>query len=144
MRTRVLRALGLAAMLAMLTAGVTLADAGGRGTVTITTHDQNVLLFSFPTTNPCTGATGTLDATAATEVFHVTSFTTGPEFWMTGTAQGTVTFTPDDPQGVSLSGHFASWFGESANNKNDVQHDTNTFQLFGPTVRTSSSMAPTT
>jgi hypothetical protein len=39
-------------------------------------------------------------------------------------AQGTVTFTPDDPSGISASGHFASWFGESGNNKNDVQHDT--------------------
>jgi len=26
---------------------------------------------------------------------------------------------------------FTSWFGESSNNQNDVQHDTNTFQLNG-------------
>ena len=28
------------------------------------------------------------------------------------------------PGGVSASGHFAAWFGESLNAKNDVQHDT--------------------
>jgi hypothetical protein len=32
---------------------------------------------------------------------------------------------------VSASGHFAEWFGESFNNKNDVQHDTSAFQLKG-------------
>ena len=32
---------------------------------------------------------------------------------------------------MSASGHFAEWFGESFNNKNDVQHDTSTFQLNG-------------
>ena len=62
---------------------------------------------------------------------HVTYFTTGPEFWFTSTAEGTATFTPDDPQGVSASGHFAEWFGESFNNKNDVQHQTITFRLKG-------------
>jgi hypothetical protein len=48
-----------------------------------------------------------------------------------GPPQGTATLTPADPQGVSYSGHFATWFGESSNNKNDVQHDTGTFQLSG-------------
>jgi hypothetical protein len=43
---------------------------------------------------------------------------------VTGTQEGTATFTPDDPNGVSASGHFAARFGESANEKNDVQHDT--------------------
>ena len=64
---------------------------------------------------------------SANEVFHVTFFTSGNEFWVTGTDEGTATFTPDDPTGVSASGHFASWFGESSNNKNDVQH--NVFNL---------------
>jgi hypothetical protein len=61
----------------------------------------------------------------------VTSFTSGPEFWMTGTAEGMVTFTPADPQGVGATGHFTEWFGESFNNKNDVQHFTSTFNLKG-------------
>jgi len=131
MSRRVVRAVSLAAVIALLTAGAALADAGGQGTVTITQHANNVQFFSMPVTNPCTGAPGTLTAVAANEVFHETSFTMGPEFWVTGTAEGTATFTPDDPQGVSASGHFAAWFGESSNNKNDVQHDTSTFQLTG-------------
>jgi hypothetical protein len=99
----------------------------------MTTHASNVVLFSMPVTNPCTNQTGTLTAVAANEVFHATFFTApgADEFWVTGTDEGTATFTPDDPSGVSASGHFASWFGESGNNKNDVQHDTNTFQLNG-------------
>jgi hypothetical protein len=64
-------------------------------------------------------------------VFHATFFTNGDEFWVTGMDEGTATFTPDDPSGVSATGHFASWFEESSNNKNDVQHDTNTFNLTG-------------
>src|SRR5712692_4208381 len=119
----VVKAAGLAVVVALLAAGAALADAGGQGTVTITQHAHNDVLFSDSVTNPCTGASGTITATAANEVFHVTFFTTGDEFWVTETAEGTATFTPDDPKGVSGSGHFAAWFGESGNNKNDVQHD---------------------
>jgi hypothetical protein len=120
-------------VVALLAAGAALGDAGGQGTVTITTHANNVQLFSEHVTNPCTGAPGTVTAVAANEVFHVTFFTApgADEFWVTGTDEGTATFTPDDPSGVSASGHFASWFGESGNNKNDVQHDTTTIQLVG-------------
>ena len=128
---RVIRVAALATVLALVAAGVALADAGGQGTVTITTHANNVLLFSMPVTNPCTSAPGTLTAVAANEVFHVTFFTTGPEFWVTGTDEGTATFTPADPHGASYSGHFASWFGESSNNKNDVQHDIFNVNLAG-------------
>src|SRR5205809_4704981 len=131
MSRSVVRIASLAAVIALLTAGAALADAGGQGTVTITTHDHNVKLFSDPATNPCTGQPGTLTAIAANEVFHVTFFTNGDEFWVTGTDEGTITFTPNDPSGVSASGHFAAWFGESFNNKNDVQHDTDTFNLQG-------------
>jgi hypothetical protein len=92
-------------------------------------HDD--VLFSMPVVNPCTGQAGMLTAVSANDVFHVTYFTNGDEFWVTGTGEGTATFTPDDPNGLSASGHFAAWFGESGNNKNDVQHDTNTFQLIG-------------
>ena len=119
----------VAAVVALLTAGAALADAGGRGTVTITTHDHDVTLFSDPVTNPCTAAPGTLTAVAANTVFHVTFFTNGDELWVTGTDEGAFTFTPDTPGGVTGSGHFAAWFGESFNNKNDVQHFTNTFNL---------------
>lgn len=130
MPKHVLRAVSLAAALALLTAGATLADAGGQGTVT-TTQQFRGLVFSHLVTNPCTGDTGTLTASVKTGVFHVTSFTTGPEFWVTSTDEGTATFTPDDPTGVSASGHYAEWFGESFNNKNDVLHDTSMFNLKG-------------
>jgi hypothetical protein len=131
MRTRLLAAVGTIAAVVLMAAGVAVADAGGQGTVTITQHAHDVVLFSMPALNPCSGATGTVTAVAANEVFHVTFFTNGDEFWVTGTDEGTATFTPDDPHGVSASGHFASWFGESSNNKNDVQHDTANFVLTG-------------
>jgi hypothetical protein len=121
---RVVRIAALAAVIALLTAGAALAAAGGQGTVTVTQHAHNVPLFSMPVTNSCTGESGTLAAVAANEVFHITYFTNGDEFWVTGTDEGAATFTPDNPNGISASGHFASWFGESGNNKNDVQHDT--------------------
>ena len=62
-------------------------------------------------------------------MFPVTFFANSDEFWVTGTDEGAFTFTPDTPGGVTGSGHFAAWFGESFNNKNDVQHSTNTFNL---------------
>jgi hypothetical protein len=122
-------AASLAAIVALLAAGAALA--AGRGTVTITEHAHNVVLFSDHDTNPCNGESGTVTAIAANEVFHITFFTNGDELWVTGTDEGTVTFTPDDPTGVSATGHFAAWFGESLNEKNDVQHFTNTFNLRG-------------
>ena|SRR5690348_10122480 len=133
MVSRFLRVAVLVAALSLLVAAAASASSGGMGTVTMTTHGHNDTLFSMPVVNPCTGAPGTLTAVAANDVFHVTFFTApgADEFWVTGTAEGTATFTPDDPSGISASGHFASWFGESSNNKNDVQHDTNTFQLIG-------------
>jgi len=116
----------------LLATGGALADAGGQGTVTITQHASNVELFPpMSVTNPCNGQSGTLSAIAANSVFHVTFFTNGDEFWVTGTGEGTATLTPSGPSGVSYTGHFAAWFGESSNNKNDVQHDTNTFVLTG-------------
>jgi len=120
---------GLAAALALLTTGAALA--GGQGADTVTQQARNVQLFSISTVNPCTGASGTLTATAATEVFHETVVTPGVQGVFTVTAQGVATFTPDDPQGVSASGHFAFWFGESRNRENDVRHETDTFQLNG-------------
>jgi hypothetical protein len=132
MHGRVFRALSLAAVLSLLTVGAALADAGGQGTVTSNQQFRNTALFApQPMTNPCTGAPGILTAIAKTAIFHSTTFTTGPETWITTTAEGTTTFTPDDPLGVVASGHFSEWFGVSLNNKNAVQHDTSTFQLRG-------------
>src|SRR5262249_55199502 len=103
---RFVRAAALVAVLGATTPTAALADAGGNGTVTITQHAYNDVLLSEHVTNPCTGEPGTVTAIAANEVFHVTYFTNGDEFWATGTGEGTATFTPDDPDGVSASGHF--------------------------------------
>jgi hypothetical protein len=133
MSSRVVRLASLGALIALFSAATALAGAGGQGTVTFTQHANNVVLFSTPVTNPCNGEKGTLTAIAANEVFHETFFTApgADEFWVTGTDEGTATITPDTPGGGSASGHFVSWFGESSNNQNDVQHATNTFNLTG-------------
>ena len=125
------RAGSLAGVVVLFSAGVALAAAGGRGTVTETQHAHNEVLFSEEGANPCTGEPGTLTAIATNSVFHVTFFETSDEFWVTGTDEGTVTFTPTNPSGVSASGHFALWFGEASNNKNEVKHETSTFNLKG-------------
>ena len=120
-------------------------SAGGQGADTVTQQFRNVLLFSISTVNPCTGASGTFTATAATEVFHETVLTPGLQGLVTVTAQGVATFTPDDPTGVSASGHFAVWFGESRNSKNDVPDTTRTHSnLTALTVRVPSCAWPTT
>ena len=132
MLRRVLRRAGaLGAVGALLWAGLAIAAAGGRGTVTETVHEHNVLFFSEEQPNPCTGELGTLAAVATNSVFHVTFFETSDEFWLTGTGEGTATFTPKDAGGVSATGHFTTWFGVSANNRNEVEHNTNTFVLHG-------------
>ena len=117
----------VAAGLLAVTTTVALAS-NGAGTTTTTQQARNVLLFSNPAQNPCSGAAGTVTAVAKTEKFHITTQADG-NFWVTGSAQGMVTFSPTDPSDASASGHFATWFGESSNEKNDVQHDTGTFQL---------------
>jgi hypothetical protein len=123
----------LGALVALATAGAALAAAGGQGTVTTTTHAHDVVLFTMATQNPCTGESGTLTAVSANEVMHQTFFTApgADEFWATQTDEGTATFTPDDPGGVSATGHFQAWFGVSGNNRNSVEHDTNNFNLTG-------------
>ena len=123
------RGVCLATLVTLLGAGVTLA--AGRETVTETQHEHNVVFFSEATVNQCTREKGTLTAVAANSVFHVTSFPNSDEFCVTGTGEGTATFTPENLGGVSGSGHFAVWFGASGNNKNDVEHNTTTFVLNG-------------
>lgn len=124
------RGAAIVAVLALLPVGAAYAAAGGAGTETLTEHEHNVELFSFPTENPCTGAAGTLTAIASNAVFHITTQADG-DHWVTGTAEGIATFTPEEAGGVLYSGHFASWFGEALNNKNSVAHDTSTFVLNG-------------
>jgi hypothetical protein len=107
-----------------------MADKGGAGTETLTEHAHEVPLFSFPTVNQCTGAAGLLSVVAANEVFHITTQADG-DAWVTGTAEGIATFTPEEIGGVVYSGHFATWFGEEINNKNHVEHSTFDVTLTG-------------
>jgi ribulose-5-phosphate 4-epimerase/fuculose-1-phosphate aldolase len=105
-----------------------LAAAGGAGTETFTEHGHEVPFFSFPAANPCTGEAGTISAVATNFVFHITEQADG-EHWITGTGEGVATFTPEQLGGVSARGHFTAWFGEALNQKNSVEHDTNTIVL---------------
>ena len=75
-------------------------------------------------------APGTLTV-VGNSIFHVTFFENGDESWATGTLTGVATLTPTDPSGVSASGHFTAWFGGAQNNKNEVEHFTNTVHLKG-------------
>jgi hypothetical protein len=122
------RATSLAGALALLCGGV--AVAAGRETVTETEHAHNEVIFSEETTNPCSGETGTV-MVVGNSIFHVTFFENGDESWATGTLEGSASFTPTNPSGVSASGHFVAWFGGAQNNKNEVQHSTNTVTLKG-------------
>ena len=122
------RATSLAGILALLCGGV--AVAAGRGTVTETEHVHHEVIFSEETTNPCNGEPGTLTV-VGNSIFHVTFFENGDEGWATGTLEGAATFAPTNQSGVSASGHFTAWFGGAQNNKNEVEHHTNTVHLKG-------------
>jgi hypothetical protein len=123
------RAGSLAAAIVLLSSTAALAE--GRQTVTETVHEHDVVLFSEPSPNPCTGDSGTISGIARNGVFHATFFEGGDEFWITGTYEGTATFTPDDPEAVSASGHFAAWFGAAGNERNEVETNTFTMVLTG-------------
>jgi hypothetical protein len=78
--------------------------------------------------NPCTGDTGTLTMTY-NDIFHGTINKTGS--WFAGTVEGTIEFAPDNPAAVTYSGHFAAWFGDENNLRNDVEHSTFNAHLTG-------------
>jgi hypothetical protein len=125
--------MGVAALALALTsvfAATALADRGGAGTETFSEHGHGNELFSSQVTDPCNGAPGTFAAVSTNEHFHITTQADG-NFWATGTAEGNATFTPEEPGGVSASGHFTSWFGEAANEKNGVEHNTFNANLTG-------------
>jgi hypothetical protein len=127
----VARGASLSVVLVLIFAGSALAASHGAGTVTNTEHVRGAVVFAEENNeNPCTGELGTITGTAKNGVLHETTQADG-EFWVTGTFEGTVTFTPLNPEGVSFSGHFTIWFGAAGNQKNEVQHATNTFHLAG-------------
>jgi hypothetical protein len=124
----VLRSIAFASAVVAFWVVPAFAAAGGAGTETLTEHAHGVPLFSFPATNACTGEPGIFAAVATNQVFHITKQASG-EMWVTGTDEGVATLTPENPSGVSASGHFTAWFGESLNQKNHVEHSTSTFVL---------------
>ncbi len=130
MHTRAKWFAALAAVVAVAGIGAASAFAGGAGTETFTEHEHGVTLMEETVTNQCSGEEGTLIAVAKNFKIHVTMQEDG-DGWVTGTGNGTLTFTPNNPGGVSYVGHFTQWFGDSFNNKNSVEHFTGTFVLKG-------------
>jgi hypothetical protein len=120
----------LAAALTLVFAATALAAKGGAGTETFTEHSHGNEFFSTPVVDPCNGAPGIFATVSKNEKFHITTQADG-NFWVTGTANGDATFTPEEPGGISASGHFTAWFGESANEKNMVEHNTFNASLTG-------------
>ena len=119
----------LAAAIAPLLSA-TSAGAAGAGAVSFTQHFNNEVIFSDHDVNPCTGAPGTVTGTAKNGVFHITTLANGT-FWATFTAEGTVTFVPDNPADASASGHFAAWDGDNGNLQNETETSTFNAVLFG-------------
>lgn len=67
---------------------------------------------------------GMLAVTIQNGVFHVTINTAG-DFWDTSTVEGPFVFVGSD--GVTVTGHYTEWFGDSSNNHNFVSHATLNF-----------------
>jgi hypothetical protein len=120
-RIGVLAVVAAAAVVPLLSA--TGAAAAGAGAVSFTQHFHNEVLFSDHDVNPCTGAPGTVTGTATNGVAHMTTLANGT-FWATFTAEGTITFVPDNPADASASGHFAAWDGENGNLRNGTETST--------------------
>jgi hypothetical protein len=115
----------LAVLVAAIVAVLSAASAGaaGAGAVSFTQHLNNEVIFSDPSANPCTGASGTVTGIAKNGVFHITTLANGTS-WATFTAEGTITFVPDNRADASASGHFATWDGENVNLQNGTATST--------------------
>jgi hypothetical protein len=105
----------LVAALSVWTVGHTSVHAAGAGAVTFTQTDHNLTTVQA-SSNPCTGAPGTL-TTTVNDVFHGTMLANGTD-WFTGTITGTFTFVPTDTTQPSYTGHFTDWFNQNANLQN--------------------------
>jgi hypothetical protein len=105
----------------MLLWAAPVALAGGNGAFTDTQTVHNATQ-TFPTGSLCGTPSGTVTITY-NGVFHINVNKAG-DFWVTGTQEGWFVLVPDDATMPTFEGHFATWFGESDNNRNDVQHDT--------------------
>jgi hypothetical protein len=99
------------AVIALLVVATRPAVADGQGATTFTQTFHNAT-DSFAAPNPCTGAPGMVTITY-NGVLHVTV-----------NKAGAFALTPDDLTQPTYSGHFTTWFGDSDNRRNGVEHST--------------------
>jgi hypothetical protein len=96
------------------------ASAAGAGAVSFTQTFHNAT-DTFTDVVPCVGPS---DITITYDgVFHVTTLTSGigaGTFWVTGTQTGDITAV-SQATGVTYTGHFAIWFGDNDNLRNDAE-----------------------
>src|SRR5258708_4621789 len=120
------------AVMALLLFTMTIAFAEGAGAVTFT-QVFHTAVQSFPTPNPCTGASAAVTL-IYNGVFHTTALTSGKgagTFWATGTQTGDFVLTPDDPTQPTYTGHLTAWFGDNNNLHNGVEGSTFTIHGVG-------------
>jgi hypothetical protein len=109
----------LAAILASFVLAAPVA-AGGNGAQTFTQTMKGP--FTMHVDASCGVFGGTLSG-SGNSVFHVTTNKAG-DFWLTTTQEAWFTIVPDDPTLPNFAGHFAAWFGISANSLTQgVIHD---------------------
>lgn len=123
-------AIAACAVVAWLVVGTLPAFADGNGAQTLTITMKNAYIPFGPGANPCSGASGTLAAASVNGVLHETINKAG-DVWDTGTLTGTFQFVPNDPSQPTYSGHGTSWFGDSLNSQNTVNHFTMNLNLTG-------------
>jgi hypothetical protein len=93
-------------------------------TVHMTSGTQTMPVTPIACPDGSTVPGGLLTITINNGVFHITINKAG-DLWDTGTIEGTFVFVADN--GLTYTGHFTQWFGDSVNNLNEVHHFTASF-----------------
>jgi len=110
----------LLAPLVAIAATVFLAAPASAAGATSSTQNMHGPFAPFHVDSMCGAPGGTISGTG-NAVFHITVNAAG-DVWITSTQEAFFTLTPDVGT-VTFTGHFAVWFGLSANNQNSVLHD---------------------
>ena len=105
------------------------AYAGGNGAQTFTQTFKNQTDPPFVDFVPCRDFQASITLTYNGVLHYIVN--KAGDFWATGTMTGTVTAVPLDASNPSFTGRFTTWFGESDNNQNFVDHSTFTLRLTG-------------
>jgi hypothetical protein len=116
--------LAMAALLLLTIAPA--ASASGADTITVVARQIDVNPGEW---NPCTGTTGTI-VDDEQDVFHITALTDGT-LQLTGHSTVSVTFTPDDPAGVTYAGHETFALSEIGTSRIFVTTTTNHVRVRG-------------